>query len=234
MSPPHLPKVPPAARRHGPARLGSVRPRLLLRGLLVGGALLLLAVLLASCGNAALPAAPPTPAPTTAPGTPQAPTTAPSPAGSPEPTAPSGQPGRDSAGGSGGGPDGRSGSTSGEEPGGPARTGADDGRPGGNAAPAPDAQPARPHWPATDAASAQDLQAQADGGGDPWLLDPEEVAISYAGSELGYRNPEVVVLAPGRVDLKDGRSPAQALVTLEQTVRSGPGGIWLVTDVDRR
>ena len=226
MSVPHLPKVPPATRRRWPARvrLGAVRPRLVLRGVLVGGALLLLAVLLASCGNAELPAAMRTPAPTTAPAAPPSPTTAPSTTDSPAPTTPSEQKSS-----------GDSGSTSGEESGDPARTGGPgDGRPGGNAAPAPAAQPARPIWPATDAASARNLQQQVDRGSDPWLLDPEEVAISFAGSELGYRKPKVVVLAPGRVDLQDGRSSAQALVTLQQTVRSGQGGIWLVTEVDQR
>ncbi|MFP5020629.1 hypothetical protein [Pseudonocardia phyllosphaerae] len=91
---------------------------------------------------------------------------------------------------------------------------------------------ATPIWPASSQAQAKALQQRVDNGGEPWLLDPREVAISYAGSELGYRNPKVTVRRPGVVDLHDGNgSSASVTVTLSQTVRKGAGGIWLVTGV---
>lgn len=218
MSAPHLPQVPPALRRVGPGRVrvGRVGPRLMLRGALVGLALVVLVVLLAGCGNPGPAAVLPAPAPpsTTAPAPPAPATSAPT----TEPTTRTGPPAAT------------------EESDRPAPSGraAPTAPPAPSAPAAPAAQPARPLWPATDAASARTLQQQVDRGGEPWLLDPEEVAVSYAGVELGYRDPTVVVLAPGRVDLQDGRSRAQALVTLQQTVREGPGGIWLVTRVERR
>jgi hypothetical protein len=170
--------------------------------------LVLLLVLVAGCGAAPLPpAAPSTIAPTTA-VAPPAPATTAAPTTTPSPTA-----------------HGTTEKRAGE----------------GTPVPkAPQAAPRQVHggpvpiWPAADAASATRLQNEVDGGRQPWLLDPVEVAVSYAGAVLGYRNPGVFPLGPGKVDVQDGNSPAKATITLAQTARRGDGGIWLVTGVQRR
>lgn len=214
-----------------PYRWGRVSPRQALRAGLVALALVLLVVLVAGCGNAELPrSAPagPTPPGTSPPPPPATPapttvTTAPHtghPTGAPPP--PEGGHAR------GAGPDGTgsrgTGSPGGGSPGGgpQARGGTGQGGSG------------TPIWPATDAASAARLQQQVDGGRQPWLLDPTEVATSYAGVALKYRDPSVFTIRPGVVDVQDGASPAKATLTLAQTVRRGDGGIWLVTNVRRR
>lgn len=185
--------------------------------LVVTAGVVLLLVLVAGCGAAPLPpAAPSTIAPTTPP--PPAPPTTTAPTTPPTGTADGTAEHRHDAGRGAGAPA-------------PAPH-----------APAPHAAPKqgsgagtpRPVWPAADAASARNLQNQVDGGRQPWLLDPTEVAVSYAGAVLGYRNPGVFPLEPGKVDVQDGRSPAKATITLGQTVRRGDGGIWLVTGVQRR
>lgn len=179
--------------------------------LVVIAGLVLLLVLVAGCGAAPLPpAAPSTIAPTTPapppPTTTAAPTTTPT--GSPDAT-----PGQDEGGRA----------------------------PAAAPAPRPHAAPKQggaggpaPIWPAANQASAVQLQNQVDGGRQPWLLDPTEVAVSYAGAVLGYRNPGVFPTGAGRIDVQDGRSPAKATITLGQTVRRGDGGIWLVTGVQKR
>ncbi|GAA1382063.1 hypothetical protein GCM10009613_09120 [Pseudonocardia kongjuensis] len=236
MTAPDLPQVTPAGAAPGrPAgiRVGRFGPRVMLRGAFVGLALLVLVVLLVGCGNAALPGAPQEPGPQPS-AVPSSGPTSGSPSGSssgpPEPS-----PGTGTATGSGPG----SGPTGGAP--GPA---GDTARPapppgGGHPGPpqamqAPRAEQDVPMWPAGDAGTAQRMQQHADRGGDPWLLDPQEVAISYVGAELEYRSPELTELAPGNYDVADGRSAARATVTLEQTVRRGPGGIWVVTAVTRR
>lgn len=194
-----------------PVRTGL--PRVALRYCLVLTAgLILLLVLVAGCGATPLPpAAPSTIAPTTAvPLPPPSPTTTAPPTSSTRTTVASPE----------------SGSRANERPAPPAPDGVAP-RPGGTGS-------TTPIWPARDAASAARLQGDVDGGRQPWLLDPVEVAVSYAGSELGYRNPGVFPIAAGRVDVQDGRTPAKATITLAQTVRRGEGGIWLVTGVQRR
>lgn len=238
MSVPHLPSLPPRAHPPVPERVRAAGPRTLLRAALVGLALLVLVVLLAGCGGAPLPAAerssvpPASPVPppgpvtpsTTAPSTTAGPTTAPS-TTDPLTTAPSTGPSTRAPA--------RPSTGAGTTTPAPGTDRAPEGSGRARAAPPPATRTASLMWPATDQASARDLQQQADRGGDPWLLDPEEVAISYVGVELGYRNPRVQVLAPDRIDIRDGRSAGRALLELRQPVRTGPGGIWVVTAVTR-
>ncbi|WP_345382305.1 hypothetical protein [Pseudonocardia yuanmonensis] len=87
-------------------------------------------------------------------------------------------------------------------------------------------------WPVTDLAAAQDLQTKVDGGAQPWTLDPEEVAISYATTTYGWTDPEPTSTTPGSVDLTDP-SGGTAHVTLVQPVRAGPTGIWVVSAATR-
>lgn len=200
----------PTSRAPARTHLWPGLPRTVLRYcLVVAAGLVLLVVLVAGCGVAELPPAAPTTIAPTTPAPPPVPTTTPAPTtAAPTTTA--------------------------------APESAD--RTNGRAAPAPHPDAPRPGgtggatpiWPASDAAAAAGLQRSVDGGRQPWLLDPVQVAVSYAGAELGYRDPGVFPISAGRVDLQDGRSAAKATVTLAQTVRRGEGGIWLVTGVARR
>ena len=217
MTVPNLPKVPTPDVSVSRLRVGRYGPRLLLRGVLVGLALLVLVLLLAGCGNGELPAAwrTPSPVPTTAPTATPTPTPTPTPTTTPMPSR-TADPSRTTAAPA----PGRGGTDGGGT--GTGRTGA----PGAAAA-------ASPMWPAGDAATAKRMQQQSDAGGDPWLLDPEEVTISYVGSELGYRNPTVTRLGNGVYAATDGRSAQRSTIRLTQPVRSGTGGIWVVDRVDR-
>ncbi|ALE83075.1 hypothetical protein [Pseudonocardia sp. HH130629-09] len=213
MTVPNLPKVTTPDVSVSRLRVGRYGPRTLLRVVLVGLALMLLVLLLAGCGNGELPAAwrTPSPAPTT---------TSPTATPTPTPTTPSrtAEPSRTTAAPAPAPAPGRGGA----DGGGSGRTGA----PGAAAA-------ASPMWPAGDAATARRMQQQSDAGGDPWLLDPEEVTLSFVGSELGYRNPTVTRLGNGVYAATDGRTPQRATIRLTQPVRSGTGGIWVVDHVDR-
>lgn len=219
---------PGAPLRTGPSpRRGRVSPRVALRACLVALALTLLVVVATACGNAELPAAPPvaTPPPTTTTAAPAPTTTAP-------PTTTTTAPDTGSTTASpipstGGSAERPGGTTTAPRAGGggPADGRGNGGGTGGHGTPI---------WPATDASSARTLQKQVDGGREPWLLDPTEVATSYSGVVLNYRDPAVFPIRPGVVDVQDGASRAKATITLAQTVRQGDGGIWLVTEVRRR
>lgn len=87
-------------------------------------------------------------------------------------------------------------------------------------------------WPVTDLAAAQELQSRVDAGAQPWTLDPEEVAISYATTTYGWTAPEPRSTAPGSVDLTDP-SGGTAHLTLVQPVRAGATGIWVVSTATR-
>jgi len=86
-------------------------------------------------------------------------------------------------------------------------------------------------WPVTDTAAAQQLQAAVDGGSQPWLLDPEEVATSYATQAWGWTDPEPTSSAPGTITLRDPKGTAA--LTLVQPVRAGSTGIWVVSTAAR-
>ncbi|MBA2310985.1 MAG: hypothetical protein H0W01_17185 [Pseudonocardiales bacterium] len=89
-------------------------------------------------------------------------------------------------------------------------------------------------WPVATLAQAIDVQAAVDAGRQPWLLDPEEVAIAYAGAELGWSAPQVVRADGGTVELRDTSSGRLTALTLTQPVRKGPTGIWVVTGTQQR
>ncbi|MCW0216356.1 MAG: hypothetical protein OJJ54_23650 [Pseudonocardia sp.] len=108
--------------------------------------------------------------------------------------------------------------------------------PHGGAAPGPGAGAAAPApamiWPVRDAAAARQLQADVDGGSQPWLLDPQEVALSYTSSVYGWTSPETTPAGPGTVQVRDGQG-GRATVHLVQPVRAGSGGIWVVSAAER-
>ena len=84
-------------------------------------------------------------------------------------------------------------------------------------------------WPAAGAADAAALQAEADRGAQPWLLDPSEVAMSYVAAAHGWTDAEAHPGSDGtsvEVRRPDGERLA---LTLAQPGRTGNGGIWVVT-----
>jgi len=102
---------------------------------------------------------------------------------------------------------------------------------------APQATPSPPPavvelpWPAGgDAAAA--LQEQVDAGSQPWLLDPAELARSFAATAYGWSEVTVEPDTEKTVVVR-GPGGGSAVLTLAQPVRSGPGGIWVVTAATR-
>lgn len=86
-------------------------------------------------------------------------------------------------------------------------------------------------WPVTALEQARTLQDQVDGGAQPWTLDPEEVARSYATATWGWTDPEPTSTTPGAVTLTDRQGTAA--LTLVQPVRAGTTGIWVVSAATR-
>jgi hypothetical protein len=67
-----------------------------------------------------------------------------------------------------------------------------------------------------------------DGGAQPWLLDPAEVALSYATAAHGWTRATAQPHPDGHtVEVAEGGT--RLTLTLTQPGRSGPGGIWVVT-----
>ncbi|MFC5236280.1 hypothetical protein [Pseudonocardia zijingensis] len=110
----------------------------------------------------------------------------------------------------------------------PART---DLAPGATTTPtaAPDSAQVELPWPAPDAAAAAALQAEVDRGSQPWLLDPSEVAISYAAAAHDWPDAEAYPGPDGTsVDVRNADGERITL-TLAQPARKGGDGIWVVT-----
>ena len=88
--------------------------------------------------------------------------------------------------------------------------------------------PVRLPWPAADPAAAAELQRSVDAGSEPWLLDPAEVAVSYATAAYGWTGAEAQPRPDGHtVDVAEGGQ--KLTVSLTQPGRAGAGGIWVVT-----
>ncbi len=94
-------------------------------------------------------------------------------------------------------------------------------------APTP-AEAVRLPWPAADAATAAELQRSVDAGAQPWLLDPAEVAVSYAAAAHGWTQAAARPRpGGGTVEVADGSR--KLTLSLAQPGRAGAGGIWVVT-----
>ncbi|MHA6795430.1 hypothetical protein ACVGVM_18225 [Pseudonocardia bannensis] len=169
-------------------------------------ALLLLAGLLAGCGGSDQQTAP-------APAPPAAPSTTATATPSPEPSA-GATPGPTSATPRAGGGSGGSGGAGGGG-------GAHEGRSGATLL-----------WPVTDPAEVAPLQARVDGGAQPWLLDPAEVAVAFAGATYGWGAPEAGSVSGGTVVVNDAAG-GRATVTVVQPGRTGATGIWVVSAASR-
>jgi hypothetical protein len=98
-------------------------------------------------------------------------------------------------------------------------------------APPPTTDVALP-WPEGSPDGVAALQERVDGGSQPWLLDPAEVALSFAAAAYGWTAAEAEPRDGGTVDVR-GPDGAAAALTLEQPGRTGPTGIWVVTAADR-
>jgi len=99
------------------------------------------------------------------------------------------------------------------------------------APPRADAGPAKLlPWPTADPAR---LQKGVDGGAQPWLLDPEDLAASYVSATYGWATADTTA-APGgtsaatKVEVRNSDGSRRTL-TCAQPGRKGSGGIWLVT-----
>jgi hypothetical protein len=104
-------------------------------------------------------------------------------------------------------------------------------------------------WPETSLAEAQQVQSRVDAGDQTlqWRTDAASVALQYGQDVLGWPHPiagvtmsdvadTVVVSLHGPDATCQGTAcEPQSIVTmtLERLVRSGDGGIWSVTAVDR-
>jgi hypothetical protein len=82
-------------------------------------------------------------------------------------------------------------------------------------------------WPPGAEAS----QEAVDDGAQPWLLDPVEVATSYASTVLGWSGVSAEVRADGTTVDVTSANGERAALTVQQPGRTGPGGIWVVTAV---
>jgi hypothetical protein len=80
-----------------------------------------------------------------------------------------------------------------------------------------------------DAAAVATLQAAVDQGAQPWRLDPEMVALAFVRGRFSWMMPRVERGAATTVVVDDGGGGALSLA-LAQPVRTGPGGIWEVTE----
>ncbi|GAA3240489.1 hypothetical protein GCM10017691_42660 [Pseudonocardia petroleophila] len=82
-------------------------------------------------------------------------------------------------------------------------------------------------WPGRSAAESAGLQQAADDGAQPWLLDPAELARSYAAAAYGWDT--VTATATGDSVEITGPGNVRHVLTVAQPGRTGTGGIWVVT-----
>jgi hypothetical protein len=85
-------------------------------------------------------------------------------------------------------------------------------------------------WPTADP---KRLQTAVDGGSQPWLLDPSDLADSYVSATYGWTAADATPRAGGTsartvVDVRNADG-ARRTLTVAQPGRKGQGGIWLVT-----
>jgi hypothetical protein len=84
-------------------------------------------------------------------------------------------------------------------------------------------------WPLTTAEEAANTQEQVDQGHSPWMLEPAAVADSFARAELGWTEVQVTVVSTNLVRITGAPGQGSVDLTVDQPVRTGPGGIWVVT-----
>jgi hypothetical protein len=86
-------------------------------------------------------------------------------------------------------------------------------------------------WPVSGAAKVAALQQAVDGGAQPWLLDPTEVALSYAAAR-GWTGAQAAASGTSGVTVQS--SAGTHALALAQPGRKGDAGIWVVTSDSSR
>lgn len=81
-------------------------------------------------------------------------------------------------------------------------------------------------WPT---AAAAELQQAVDGGAQPWLLDPTEVALAYAAAAHGWDSAQVLTSTDGSTADVTGPDGTRRTLVLTQPATGGPTGIWTIT-----
>jgi len=81
-------------------------------------------------------------------------------------------------------------------------------------------------WPAATAAQVASLQAAVDGGAQPWLLDPTQVALAYAAAR-GWADAAALDTTTAGVTIRS--AAGTHVLALAQPGKTGLAGIWVVT-----
>jgi len=81
-------------------------------------------------------------------------------------------------------------------------------------------------WPAATTAQVASLQTAVDGGAQPWLLDPTQVALAYAAAR-GW--PDAAAEGRTAAVVTIHSSAGTHVLTLAQPGKTGAAGIWVVT-----
>jgi hypothetical protein len=84
-------------------------------------------------------------------------------------------------------------------------------------------------WPAATAAQVAGLQTAVDGGAQPWLLDPTQVALAYAAAR-GWSDAAAVDTTAAGVTIRS--AAGTHVLALAQPGKTGLAGIWVVTADD--
>jgi hypothetical protein len=80
---------------------------------------------------------------------------------------------------------------------------------------------------------AWEIQEAVDNGHQPWRASPTDVVVPYAISVLGVAQPIVRLVDADTVEVSKPGSGVVATVHVAQPVTHRPGGIWVITKVDR-
>ncbi len=90
-------------------------------------------------------------------------------------------------------------------------------------------------WDIRTWAQARAVQQAVDDGHQPWRTDPAQVVAAYTRAVLlpGSAQPLVRQVGPHTFQVRKPGGEVIATVQVTQPLRQGPGGIWVVTHVDR-
>jgi hypothetical protein len=81
---------------------------------------------------------------------------------------------------------------------------------------------------------AAQLQQDVDAGHQPWRLDEIAVAEAFVAGRLGWTDVDARLTDPQTVEVANRPDGATVTLQLQQPVREGPDGIWVVTAGARR
>src|SRR4051812_12758452 len=75
---------------------------------------------------------------------------------------------------------------------------------------------------------AAQLQEGVDAGHQPWRLDESAVAEAFVADRLGWTDVDARLTDPHTVEVTNRPNGARVALQLQQPVRQGPDGIWVV------